>query len=48
MNTLEGSGEDALLAEALTTQGLILCRLGHRSEAKPLIERARRVAEKVW
>src|SRR5215212_9769759 len=44
--TLEGSGEDALLAEALTTQGLILCRLGQRHEAKPIIERARRVAER--
>jgi signal transduction histidine kinase/ActR/RegA family two-component response regulator len=46
VNTLEGSGEDALLAEALTTQGLILCRLGHRQDAKPIIERARRVAER--
>jgi signal transduction histidine kinase/ActR/RegA family two-component response regulator len=46
VNTLEYSGDDALLAEALTTQGLILCRLGHRQEAKPIIERARRVAER--
>lgn len=46
VDTLEGSGEDALLAEALATQGLILCRLGHRHEAKPIIERARRVAER--
>ncbi|HJP94519.1 MAG TPA: ATP-binding protein [Pyrinomonadaceae bacterium] len=46
VNTFEGSGEDALLAEALTTQGLILCRLGHCPEAKPIIERARRVAER--
>ncbi len=46
VNTLEGSGEDALLAEALTTQGLILCRFGHRHEAKPILERARRVAER--
>jgi signal transduction histidine kinase/ActR/RegA family two-component response regulator len=46
VETLEGSGEDALLAEALTTQGLILCRLGHRQDAKPIIERARRVAER--
>ncbi len=46
VNTLEESGEDALLAEALTTQGLILCRLEHRHEAKPIIERARRVAER--
>jgi signal transduction histidine kinase/ActR/RegA family two-component response regulator len=46
VNTLEGSGEDVLLAEALTTQGLILSRLGQRQEAKPIIERARRVAER--
>ena len=44
--SLQGSGEDALLAEALTTQGSILCRLGHRQEAKPILERARRVAER--
>jgi signal transduction histidine kinase/ActR/RegA family two-component response regulator len=46
VETLEGSGEDALLAEALTTQGLVLCRLEHKHEAKPIIERARRVAER--
>lgn len=46
VNPLEGSGEDGLLAEALTTQGLILCRLGRRQEAKPILERARRVAER--
>src|SRR5262249_24472470 len=43
VETLEGIGEDALLAEALTTQGLILCRRGRRHEAKPIIERGRRV-----
>ncbi|HEY0762031.1 MAG TPA: ATP-binding protein [Pyrinomonadaceae bacterium] len=46
VNPLEGSSEDGLLAEALTTQGLILCRLGRRQEAKPILERARRVAER--
>jgi signal transduction histidine kinase/ActR/RegA family two-component response regulator len=46
VNTLEESGDDALFAEALTTQGLILCRLDHRHEAKPILERARRVAER--
>jgi len=46
VETLEGIGEDALLAEALTTQGLILCRRARRHEAKPIIERARRVAER--
>jgi signal transduction histidine kinase/ActR/RegA family two-component response regulator len=35
-----------LLAEALTTQGVVLCRLEHKLEAKPIIERARRVAER--
>ena len=46
LNNLEGSSEDALLAEALTTQGVVLCRLEHKQEAKPIIERARRVAER--
>jgi len=46
LDTLEGSGEDALLAEALTTQGLVLCRLGQKQQAKPIIERARRIAER--
>jgi signal transduction histidine kinase/ActR/RegA family two-component response regulator len=46
LNTLEGSSEDALLAEALMTQGLVLCRLDYKQEAKPIIERARRVAER--
>ncbi len=46
VNTLEDRSEDALLAEALTTQGLVLCRLDHKQEAKPIIERARRVAER--
>lgn len=44
VNSLETSGEEALLAEALTTHGLALCRLGRRHEAKPALERARRVA----
>jgi len=46
VNTLEGCGEETLLAEALTTQGLVLCRLGRRQDAKPILERARRVAER--
>jgi signal transduction histidine kinase/ActR/RegA family two-component response regulator/predicted negative regulator of RcsB-dependent stress response len=46
VDTLDKGGEDALLAEALNTQGLILCRLGRRYEAKPTLERARRVAER--
>ena len=46
VHALETSGEEVLLAEALTTQGLIVCRLGRRQEAKPILERARRVAER--
>ena len=46
VDSLETGGEEALLSEALTTHGLVLCRLGRRHEAKPLLERARRVAER--
>lgn len=46
IETMETTGEEALLAEALTTNGLILCKLGHRHEAKPILNRARRVAER--
>ncbi len=46
VETFETGGEEALLAEALTTHGVVLCRLGRRHEAKPLLERARRVAER--
>ncbi|MEP6817922.1 MAG: ATP-binding protein [bacterium] len=46
VETMETTGEEALLAEALTTHGLVLCRLGRRHEAKPILERATRVAER--
>lgn len=46
VETMETSGEEALLAEALTTQGLVLCKLGRRHEAKPILHRAQRVAER--
>lgn len=46
VETMETTGEEALLAEALTTHGLVLCRLGRRHEAKPMLHRARRVAER--
>lgn len=46
IETMETSGEEALLAEALTTQGLVLCKLGRRHEAKPILNRAQRVAER--
>lgn len=45
VETLETGGEGALLAESLTTQGLVLCRLGRRREAKRVLDRANRVAE---
>ncbi|MBC8031987.1 MAG: response regulator [Pyrinomonadaceae bacterium] len=46
VETLETTGEEDLLAEALTTSGLVLCKLGRRHEAKPILHRARRVAER--
>ena len=46
VETLEISGEEAFLAEALTTRGIVLCRLGRKHEAKPIFERAQRVAER--
>lgn len=42
---LQIGGEEALLAEALTTQGIVLCRLGRHAEGKRVLERASRVAE---
>jgi signal transduction histidine kinase/ActR/RegA family two-component response regulator/predicted negative regulator of RcsB-dependent stress response len=46
VDTLENSGEEAFLAEALTTRGIVLCRLGKKHEAKPNLERAQRIAER--
>lgn len=46
VETLDNSGEDALLAESLTTHGHILIKLGRRHEAKPILERAKRVSER--
>jgi signal transduction histidine kinase/ActR/RegA family two-component response regulator len=46
INTLEESGEEAFLAEALITRAIVLCRLGRKHEAKPSFERAQRVAER--
>ena len=46
VETLDNSGEDALLSESLTTYGQILIKLGRRHEAKPILERAQRVAER--
>ncbi|MGI8656124.1 MAG: ATP-binding protein [Pyrinomonadaceae bacterium] len=47
VETLEQSGEQALLAEALTTYGVVLARLGRTAEARPVLERARHIAERI-
>ncbi len=46
VQTLELTDREALLAEALTTSGLVNCRLGHYTEAKKYFEAAYRVAER--
>lgn len=43
---LEVCDEEALLAEALTTRGLVLCELNRRREARVILEGARRIAER--
>ena len=43
---LEECDEEALLAEALTTRGLIFCRLNRHNEARTILEGARRIAER--
>src|SRR6266446_3932077 len=45
VKTLEKGGEQALLAEALTTHGTALARLGNYSRSKAMLERAIEVAE---
>ncbi len=45
VETLEIGGEEALLAESLTTYGKVLCRLVRPREAKRVLDRANRVAE---
>jgi CheY-like chemotaxis protein len=45
VRTLERGGEQALLAEALTTQGVVLARLGNYSRSKALLDRAIEVAQ---
>jgi CheY-like chemotaxis protein/tetratricopeptide (TPR) repeat protein len=45
VKTLEKGGEQALLAEALTTHGTALARLGNYSRSKALLERAIEVAQ---
>src|SRR5713226_2964252 len=45
VKTLEKGGEQALLAEALTTHGTALARLGNYTRSKALLQRAIEVAE---
>jgi CheY-like chemotaxis protein/Tfp pilus assembly protein PilF len=45
VKTLETGGQQAVLAEALTTQGIVLARLGNHPRAKAVLERAVEVAE---
>lgn len=45
IETLENGGESALLAEALTTQGVVRARLGASEESMNILRRAMQVAE---
>jgi two-component system chemotaxis response regulator CheY len=45
VKTLEGGGQQSLLAEALTTQGITLARMGHHKSARLALERAVDVAQ---
>ena len=45
VRVLERGGQQAVLAEALTTQGVALARLGNHQRSKVLLERAIEVAE---
>ena len=47
VRVLERGGQQALLAEGLTTQGVALARSGNQARAKALLERAIEVAETV-
>jgi tetratricopeptide (TPR) repeat protein len=44
--SLEANDEEALLAEALTTKGMVLCNLRRYTEARGVLEGAFRVAER--
>jgi len=45
VRTLERGGEQAALAEALTTYGVVLARLGRHARSRELLEKAMEVAE---
>ena len=47
LRILEESGEEAWLAESLTTQGVVLCRVGRPGQAKRILQRACQIAERV-
>jgi DNA-binding winged helix-turn-helix (wHTH) protein/tetratricopeptide (TPR) repeat protein len=46
ISTLELNDEEALLAEALTTQGRVYCKLNRHREARGILEGAHRVADR--
>ena len=45
IKSIERGGEQALLAEALTTYGVVLARLGRHARSRELLERAMEIAE---
>jgi tetratricopeptide (TPR) repeat protein len=45
IRTLERGGQQAILAEALTTYGVVLARLGRHARSRELLDRAMEVAE---
>lgn len=45
IRTLERGGEQAVLADALTTYGVVLARLGRHARSRELLEKAMEVAE---
>jgi DNA-binding winged helix-turn-helix (wHTH) protein len=46
VKTLETGGLEGFLAESLTTQGLVLCKLGRHREAKRVLDRTYQIAER--
>lgn len=45
IGVLEDSGQEEYLAQSLTTQGMLLCRVGRRRQAKRVLQRAHEIAE---
>jgi tetratricopeptide (TPR) repeat protein len=46
VKTLETGGLEDLLAGSLTTQGLVLCKLGRHREARRILDRAHQIADR--